>query len=57
MHSTLNRRQFLTAGALTLTAAGLAGCSTAGNKTPSFVRPSSTAVSVPCPAPVAASDP
>lgn len=45
MHSTLNRRQFLSVGALTLTAAGLAGCSTTATKTTSFVRPSSTAVS------------
>src|SRR5699024_7499263 len=44
MHSTLNRRQFLSVSALTLTAAGLAGCSTTTTKTTSFVRPTSAAV-------------
>lgn len=45
MHYTLNRRQFLSVSALTLTAAGLAGCSTTVTKTNSFIGPSSTAVS------------
>lgn len=44
MHSTLNRRQFLSVGALTLTAAGFAGCSTTATKTTSFIGSSSTAV-------------
>ncbi|GAB2645591.1 multicopper oxidase family protein [Gordonia jinhuaensis] len=45
MHPTLNRRQFLAAGALTFAAAGLAGCSsTSTSKTTSFVKPGSTAV-------------
>src|SRR5699024_10998888 len=44
MHSTLNRRQFLSVSALTLTAAGLAGCSTTTTKTPSSGRPTSAAV-------------
>ena len=43
MHTDLNRRQFLAAGALTLTAAGLAGC-TSTSKTTSFVGPDSAAV-------------
>lgn len=44
MHSSLNRRQFLSISALTLTAVGLAGCSSASNKSPSFLRPDSAAV-------------
>ena len=44
MHSSLNRRQFLSVGALALTAAGLAGCSSTTKKTTSFVRPDSAAV-------------
>ena len=43
MHTDLNRRQLLAAGALTLTAAGLAGC-TSTSKTTSFVGPDSAAV-------------
>lgn len=44
MHSNLNRRQILSVGALTLTAAGLAGCSSTTNKTTSIVKPGSAAV-------------
>ncbi|MFJ4760209.1 multicopper oxidase family protein [Kocuria marina] len=44
MPTDLNRRQFLAAGALTLAAAGLAGCSSTDKKTTSFVEPGSAAV-------------
>src|SRR5699024_3041057 len=45
MHSSLNRRQFLAAGALTVTAAGLAACgSNSAGKSASFVKPGSSAV-------------
>lgn len=45
MHSSLNRRQFLAAGALTVTAAGLAACgSNSASKSASFVKPGSSAV-------------
>lgn len=44
MRSTLNRHHFLSVGALTLTATGLAGCSSTTSKTTSFVKPGSAAV-------------
>ena len=44
MHSSLNRRQFLSVSALALTAVGLAGCTSTTKKTTSFVRPDSAAV-------------